>query len=61
VIETTALGAALLAGLAVGVWRSQRELDAARRVERVFRPRRPRAWREQEYARWRQAVARLLA
>jgi len=61
VIETTALGAALLAGLAVGVWRSQRELDAARRVERVFQPRRPRAWREQEYARWRQAVARLLA
>jgi glycerol kinase len=60
VIETTALGAALLAGLAVGVWRSPRELDAARRIERTFKPERPKAWREREYRRWQEAVARLL-
>ena len=60
VIETTALGAALLAGLAVGVWRSPRELDAARRIERVFTPERPKVWREREYGRWNAAVARLL-
>jgi glycerol kinase len=60
VIETTGLGAALLAGLAIGLWRSPRELDAARRIDRTFRPRRPRAWREREYARWREAVERLV-
>ncbi|HEY2954060.1 MAG TPA: glycerol kinase GlpK [Candidatus Eisenbacteria bacterium] len=60
VIETTALGAGLLAGLGVGFWSSHRELDRARRIERVFRPRRPRAWREAEYARWKEAVATLL-
>jgi glycerol kinase len=60
VVETTALGAGLLAGLGVGFWSSHRELDRARRVERVFKPRRPRAWREAEYARWKRAVGMLL-
>jgi glycerol kinase len=60
VVETTALGAGLLAGLAVGFWRSHRDLDRARRIDRVFRPRRSRAWREAEYARWKSAVALLL-
>jgi glycerol kinase len=61
VVETTALGAALLAGLGVGLWRSHRELDRARRIERTFRPRAGRAWREAEYRRWKRAVATLLA
>jgi glycerol kinase len=60
VVETTALGAGLLAGLGVGFWSSHRELDRARRVERVFKPKRPRAWREAEYARWKRAVGMLL-
>jgi len=60
VIETTALGAGMLAGLAVSFWTSERELAAARAIETVFRPGRPRRWRDGEYARWRRAVAMLL-
>ena len=60
VIETTALGAGLLAGLAVGFWKSHRDLDRARRIERVFRPGRTAAWRRREIERWNEAVERLL-
>jgi glycerol kinase len=60
VIETTALGAALLAGLGTGFWGSHRDLERARRVERQFKPGKSRAWREAEYARWKEAVGILL-
>jgi len=59
VVETTAMGAAFLAGLGSGFWRSQAELGRARRVERRFRPRmRPEA-REALYRGWQAAVARV--
>jgi glycerol kinase len=61
VVETTALGAALLAGLATGFWESHTDLDEARQVERTFAPERQRAWREKEYGRWRSAVRAVLA
>jgi len=61
VVETTALGAALLAGLGVGLWTTRAELERGRRIERVFEPRQGRAWREREYARWQRAVGALLA
>jgi len=61
VVETTALGAGLLAGLGVGLWSSRGELDRGRRIERVFTPREGRAWREREYRRWQRAVAALMA
>ena len=60
VIETTALGAGLLAGLGVGFWTSHRELNRARRIEHRFRPLRNRAWRESEYSRWKRAVRTLV-
>ncbi|MEO5989419.1 MAG: glycerol kinase GlpK [Candidatus Eisenbacteria bacterium] len=61
VIETTALGAGLLAGLGTGFWHGHRELDAARRLEREFRPKRDAAWRKREYDRWQAAVRTLLS
>jgi glycerol kinase len=53
--ETTALGAAFLAGLATGTWSSTGELAATWRLDRRFDPG-PRD--DAAYARWRQAVAR---
>jgi glycerol kinase len=59
VVETTAMGAAFLAGLGVGFWRSQADLARARRVDRRFRPRmRPEA-REALHHGWQEAVARV--
>jgi glycerol kinase len=55
VAETTAMGAASLAGLATGVWSSPAELASTWRLDRRFRPG-PRD--EPAYARWRSAVQR---
>ena len=54
--ESTALGAALLAGLAVGLWKGEREAADLWRAERTFAPD-PRADRESLLAGWRAAVA----
>jgi glycerol kinase len=54
--ETTALGAAFLAGLATGTWSSPAELAAIWRLDRRFTPG---ARDEPGYARWRQAVSRV--
>ena len=58
VTETTALGAAYLAGLAVGFWSSTDELARQWRVDRRFEPRIPRAHADELRARWREAVGR---
>ena len=60
VLETTALGAGLLAGLGAGLWRSGRQLDAARALDREFKPEQDAAWRAREWTRWRAAVGVLL-
>jgi glycerol kinase len=56
VAETTALGAAFLAGLATGTWSSRDELAATWRLDRRFMPG---ARDDAGYARWRQAVGRV--
>jgi glycerol kinase len=56
--ETTAFGAAALAGLGVGFWQSQEELAALWALERRFEPRMPRAEAARRRARWKQAVER---
>jgi glycerol kinase len=58
VTETTALGAAYLAGLGTGVWGSQAELAAAWRVDRRFEPAQPQAATAARMAEWSRAVER---
>ena len=56
-VETTAIGAALLAGLAVGFWKSRRELAVTRKQDRRFRPRMTADRREALYRGWQDAVS----
>ncbi len=58
VAETTALGAAYLAGLATGVWRSTDEIASQWRRERLFEPRMSRDEAESRLAGWLRAVER---
>ena len=60
VLETTALGAAYLAGLAVGVWKDPDEVAANWRVDRRFTPQMPIDRREELYAGWKRAVQRAM-
>ena len=56
VIETTALGAAYLAGLQAGVYSSQEELSAQWRVDRTFYPTLPTDQAQERMDRWERAV-----
>jgi glycerol kinase len=58
ITETTALGAAYLAGLAVGFWSSPSDIARQWRVERRFEPAMPRADAERLGARWQDALHR---
>ena len=58
-VETTALGAAALAGLGVGFWGSPKDLARARQLDRRFQPRMAKPAREALYRGWRAAVARV--
>jgi glycerol kinase len=57
-IETTALGAALLAGLQVGLYSQAGELKDRLGIDRVFEPQRSRDWAQSLMDQWRQAVER---
>jgi glycerol kinase len=58
VLETTALGAAYLAGLAVGFWRDQAELETNWELDRRFEPSMPASRRERLLDGWHWAVER---
>ena len=60
-VETTALGAAYLAGLALGVYESTDDIKTHRKIERVFAPEKDGAWREEKTKTWRRAVERSLS
>jgi len=61
VIETTALGAAYLAGLSSGVFRNLDELSAQWQVDRTFRPTMSRARADELMAQWEHAVRKATA
>ena len=58
IAETTALGAAYLAGLATGFWRDLAELTDQWGIDRVFEPQMDEARRDHLYAGWQKAVSR---
>jgi glycerol kinase len=58
VTETTSLGAAYLAGLAVGYWQSQEEIASQWQAEKRFEPVMPAEERAERLAQWRRAVQR---
>jgi glycerol kinase len=57
-LETTALGAAYLAGLTVNLWKSREEVASHWRLERRFEPRLDPSRRQSLMERWREAVSR---
>ncbi len=59
--ETTALGAAYLAGLAVGYWKDKDEIKKQWKLNRQFKPEMKEDDREQRYAGWQKAVEATMA
>jgi len=57
-LETTALGAAMLAGLGAGLWKDADELAHIREVDRLFRPATTKKDRSARLKQWRKAVKR---
>jgi len=60
IIETTALGAAYLAGLAVGYWKDKDEISKKWHVDRTFEPGMEDGARASKYAGWKKAVERAM-
>jgi glycerol kinase len=57
-VETTALGAAFCAGLAVGIWKNKDDILNYWKIDKIFTPDMHSAQREQLYAQWKRAVER---
>ena len=57
-IETTALGAAYLAGLATGVYKSTDEIKINRKIAKTFEPSKDDTWRKEKMDIWSKAVSR---
>jgi len=59
-LEATSLGAAFLAGLASGVWKSTEEISNFRKVDRIFYPKIDPKERDRLYDDWKRAIERSL-
>lgn len=60
-VETTALGAAYLAGLAVNFWKDMNEIESIRESDRIFTPQMEKDKRDRLYKGWKKAVTRAMA
>jgi glycerol kinase len=58
--ETTALGAAFLAGLAAGFWKDEFQLEDCRKTDAVFSPRLNTRERTRLISEWRKAVSKVI-
>ncbi|MBE6645822.1 MAG: glycerol kinase GlpK [Ruminococcaceae bacterium] len=59
-VETTALGAAYLCALTLGVYNSLQDINTNRRIDKIFSPNSSEAWRKEKTNIWRKAVERTL-
>ena len=59
-LETTALGAAYLAGLTVNLWKTREEIEVRWKPERRFEPQMDEDRREKLFRGWKKAVQRTL-
>lgn len=57
-IESTAIGAAFLAGLAVGFWANKEEIKSIRAIDKIYYPKMAEQEREKLYKKWQRAVER---
>lgn len=55
-VETTALGAAYLAGLASGYWENRAELAGNEVIEKSFEPKKDEHWRKENISGWKKAI-----
>ena len=60
IIDTTALGAAYLAGLGVGFWKDRNELKRLWKIDKVFNPKMNETKRKELYQGWKKSVSRSL-
>jgi len=58
VVETTALGAAFLAGLGMGYWKDRSQIENSWQMDRMFEPKKPKAEMAERRGRWREALSR---
>jgi glycerol kinase len=59
IVESTAAGAAYLAGMGVGIWKTGRDVESARKSEKVFKPKMKAAERRRLCEGWAEAVERV--
>jgi glycerol kinase len=60
VIETTASGAAFLAGLGLGIFKELQDINLFRQVDQIFEPNMPQIKRDKYYRQWKTAIQSVL-
>jgi glycerol kinase len=58
-LQTTSLGAAFLAGLGIGLWRSEEEIRGAWKIGQAFHPKLTKEARQRQLGKWQRALERL--